>query len=104
MGGEGSSNVQWYLDVLPFAPRQLDRGDEQESCNQYADILAVRVEESHRQLLVPSCIHESGHDPPLPEDQGFFIISTFIQIFLALWIAMSGQCSLHGILLCFPFL
>jgi hypothetical protein len=43
---------------------------EQESCNQYADISAVLVEESHRQLLVPSCIHESGHDPPLPEDQG----------------------------------
>ncbi len=70
MGGEGSSNVQGYLDVLPFAPRQLDRGDEQESHNQYANISAVLVEESHRQLLVPSCIHESGHDPPLPEDQG----------------------------------
>ncbi len=70
VGGEGGSNVQWYLDVLPFAPRQLDRGDKQESCNQYADILAVLVEESYRQLLVLSCIYESGHDPPLPEDQG----------------------------------
>jgi hypothetical protein len=70
VGGEGSSNVRGYLDVLPFAPRQLDRGGEQESCNHYADISAVLVEESHRQLLVPSCIHESGHDPPLPEDQG----------------------------------
>ena len=70
MGGEGSSNMQRYLDVLPVAPRQLDRGDEQESHNQYANISAVLVEESHRQLLVPSCIHESGHDPPLPEVQG----------------------------------
>ncbi len=70
VGGEGSSNMLRYLDVLPFTPRKLDRGDEQESCNQYADISVALVEESHRQLLVPSCIHESGHDPLLPEDQG----------------------------------
>ncbi len=62
--------MQRYLDILPFAPRQLDGGDEQESCNQYADSSAVIVEESHRQLLVPSCRHDSGHDPPLLEDQG----------------------------------
>ncbi len=79
MGGEGSSNVQRYLDALPFAPRQHDTGDEQESHNQYADISVVQVQESYRQLLVPSCRHESAHDPPLPEE-----------IFLVLWIAMSG--------------
>ncbi len=48
MGGEGSSNVGRYLDALPFAPRQLDIGDEQESHNQYADISAVEVKESYR--------------------------------------------------------
>jgi hypothetical protein len=68
VGGEGSSKVCWYLDVLPFAPRKIDRGNEQESHNQYADISAVVVEESHRQSLVPSCIHKLGHDPTLPED------------------------------------
>jgi hypothetical protein len=60
--------VQRYLDALPFARRQLDIGDEQESHNQYADISAVQVQESYRQLLVPSCRHESAHDPPPPED------------------------------------
>ncbi len=62
--------MRWYLDVLSFAPRQLDIGDEQESHNQYVDTSAVLVQESYRQLLVLSCRHESGHDPPLPEDQG----------------------------------
>ncbi len=70
MGGEDSSNVQQYLDALPFAPRQLDIGDEQESYNQYADISAVQVWESYRGLLVPSCRHELAHDPPLLEDLG----------------------------------
>ncbi len=70
MGGEGSSNVRQYLDALPFAPRQLDIGDEQESHNQYADISAVQVQESYRQLLVLSCRHESAHDPPLLEELG----------------------------------
>jgi hypothetical protein len=46
VGGEGSSNVQRYPDVLPFAPRQIDRGDEQEIHNQYADISVVLVEET----------------------------------------------------------
>ncbi len=98
--------MRGYLDVLPFTPMQLDGGDEQESCNQYADISAVLVEESHRQLLVPSCIHESGNDPSLPEDQGNYsqiiIISTFIQVFLALWIAIREKCSLRGIFLHLP--
>ena len=102
MGGEGSSNVQRYLGVLPIAPRQIDRGDEQESCNPYADIPALLVEESHIQLIVPSCIHKSEHDWPLLEDQGKFIISTFINVFLALWIVTSGQCSLRGNFLWFP--
>jgi hypothetical protein len=48
VGGEGSSNVQRYLDALPFAPRQLDIGDEQESLNHDADISAVQVQESYR--------------------------------------------------------
>ncbi len=61
VGGEGSSNVQRYLDVLPFAPRQIDRGDEQEIRNLYADISVVIVEETCIQLLVPSCIHKLGH-------------------------------------------
>ncbi len=58
MGGNGSSNVQGYLDALPFAPRQLVIGDEKESHNQYADISAVEVEESYIRLLVPSGRHE----------------------------------------------
>ncbi len=70
MGGEGSSNVQRYLDALPFAPRQLDIGDEQESHNQDADISAMQVQDSYRQLLVPSCRHDLAHDRPLPEDLG----------------------------------
>ncbi len=70
MGGEGSSNVQRYLDALPFAPRQLDKGDEQESHNQDADISAVQVQDSYRGLFVPSCRHDSAHDPLLPEDLG----------------------------------
>ncbi len=70
MAGEGSSNVQRYLDALPFAPRQLDIGDEQESHNLDADISAVQVKESYRQLLEPSCRHDLEHDPPLPEDLG----------------------------------
>ncbi len=58
MGGDGSSNMQRYLDARPFAPRQLDIGDEQESHNQYADISVEEVEESNIQLLLPSCRHE----------------------------------------------
>ncbi len=61
VGGEGSSNVQRYLDVIPFAPRQIDRGDKQEICNQYADISVVLVEETCIRLLVPSCTHKLGH-------------------------------------------
>jgi hypothetical protein len=49
--GEGSSNVQWYLDALPFAPRQLDIGDEQD--NQDANISAVQVQDSYRDCLCP---------------------------------------------------
>jgi hypothetical protein len=43
MGGEGSSNMRRCLGALPFAPRQLDIGDEKESRNQDADISAVQV-------------------------------------------------------------
>ncbi len=63
--------MQWYLDALPFAPRQLDKGDEQESHNQDADISAVQVQDTYRQLLVPSCRHESAHDPPPSTSGGF---------------------------------
>ncbi len=62
--------MQRYLDALPFAPRQLDIGDEQESHNHDADISAVQVQESNRQLLERSFRHESVHDSPLPEDLG----------------------------------
>jgi hypothetical protein len=62
--------LEGYLDALPFAPRQLDIGDEQKSHNQYADISVVQVQESYRQLLVPSCRHELAHVPPLMEDLG----------------------------------
>ncbi len=70
MGGEGSSNVQQYLDALLFALRQLDIGDEQESHNQDADISVVQAQDSYRRLLVSSCRHDSAHDPPLLEDLG----------------------------------
>ncbi len=70
MGGEGSSNVRWYLDALRFAPRQLDIGDEQESHNQDANISTVQVLDIYNRLLVPSSRHDSAHDPPLPEDLG----------------------------------
>jgi hypothetical protein len=33
VGGEGNSNLRWCQDALPFATRQLDTGDEQESHN-----------------------------------------------------------------------
>ncbi len=62
--------MRGYLDALPFAPRQLDIGDEQESHNQDADSSAVQVLDIYRQLLVPSCRHDSAHDPPLLEDVG----------------------------------
>ncbi len=51
MGGEGSSNVRRYLDALPFAPRQIDIGDEQESHNQHADISAEDLGNSYQQYL-----------------------------------------------------
>jgi hypothetical protein len=70
VGVEGSSNARRYLDALPFALKQLDIGDEQESHNQDAEISAVQVQDSCRQLLVPSCRHDSSHDPPLPKDLG----------------------------------
>ncbi len=70
MGGEGSSNLQRYLEALPFVPRQFDIGDEQNSHNQDAVISVVQVQDNYRRLLVPSCRHDSAHDPPLPEDLG----------------------------------
>jgi hypothetical protein len=70
VGGEGSSNVQRCQDALPFNPRLLDIGDEQESCNQDADSSTVQVQDSCTRLLVPSCRHDSTHDPQLPEDWG----------------------------------
>ncbi len=70
MGGEGSSNVQRFLDAVIFAPRQLDIGDQQESHNQDADISTVQVLDIYRRLLVPSCIHVSAPNSLLPEDLG----------------------------------
>ncbi len=68
VGGKGSSNVQQCRDALPFAPRQLDIGDEHESHNQDADISTVQVQDSYTQLLVPSCRNDSAHDPQPLED------------------------------------
>ncbi len=69
MGGEGSSNnMHRCPDALPFAARQLDIGDEQESCNKDADSSALQGQDSYTQLLVPSCKHDPAHDPKLPED------------------------------------
>jgi hypothetical protein len=88
VGSEGSSNMQRCQDALPFAPRQLDIGDEQESCNQDADSSMVQVQDSCTQLLVPSCRHDSAHDPQLSGKNG--INNSIIQIYLVLWIATSG--------------
>jgi len=70
VGGEGSSNVQRCQDALPFDPRQLDIGDEQESCNLHAGSFVVQVQVSCTQLLMPSCRHDLAHDPQLTEDWG----------------------------------
>ncbi len=79
--------MQRYLDALPFASRQLDIGDEQESHNQDAEISAVQVQDSYRQLLVCSCRHMILNFRRIWE---IGINKTLHVDFFALWIATSG--------------